>query len=103
MGGQMRHTKKIFLKTVILKQNVTEGVSKKRLKIVTYYLNGHYVIFSSEYDVCVEKYFSEKLCSQFPPSQPCKCPIKAGEVQIEGLEYQIPDPGFYGYFMTVSI
>ena len=56
----------------------------------------------SEYEVCNDAYFTKEFCDQLPASQPCKCPIKAGEAQLKNVPFVVPDPGYLGYVMSVS-
>ena len=51
----------------------------------------------------MDEYFTKELCANFPPSQPCKCPIKAGEIQLKDLQITVPDPGYFAYVMSVSL
>merc|ERR1712071_66247 len=54
-------------------------------------LNG---VGSCEYEICpMIEDMADTLCPAFPPSQPCGCPLLAGEMQLEGVEMPVQDMG----------
>jgi hypothetical protein len=55
----------------------------------------------SEYAVCEPHYFSKELCAQYPSWQQCGCPLRAGEVKLENIKYNLPDLGVLGAVMAV--
>ena len=57
----------------------------------------------SEYPVCESKYFTQALCGQYPSWQQCGCPLKAGEVNLQNIKYNLPDLGVLGAVMAVRL
>ncbi|XP_023329952.1 ganglioside GM2 activator [Eurytemora carolleeae] len=61
-------------------------------------LNG---IGSCEYELCpMIVDMADTLCPHFPPTQPCGCPLLAGDMALSGLEIPVPDMGLLGVVMA---
>ena len=61
-------------------------------------LNG---IGSCEYELCpMIEDMADTLCPHFPASQPCNCPLLAGEFILDGLTVPVPDMGILGAVMA---
>merc|ERR1712181_9095 len=54
-------------------------------------LNG---VGSCEYELCpMIEDMADTVCPSFPESQPCGCPLLAGEMHLEGIEMPVQDMG----------
>merc|ERR1712158_294914 len=54
-------------------------------------LNG---VGSCEYELCpMIEDMADTVCPSFPESQPCGCPLLAGEMRLEGIEMPVQDMG----------
>jgi hypothetical protein len=65
-------------------------------------LSTNFIYFYSEYEVCNPHYFSKAICGQYPSWQQCGCPLRAGEVHLKNVKYDLPDLGLLGDVMAVS-
>ena len=61
--------------------------------------------FFSPYDICTTiENLADTICPSFPPSQPCGCPLLAGDIDLKNVELPVPDFGpILGSLMAVSI
>ena len=61
-------------------------------------LNG---VGSCPYDICsIIDNMADTFCPSFPETQPCGCPLLAGDLILNGLEIPVPDMGALGLFMA---
>ncbi len=58
----------------------------------------------SPYDICKTiTDMGDSLCSSFPEGQPCGCPLKAGDFDLQNVNLAVPDFGpILGPLMAVS-
>jgi hypothetical protein len=61
--------------------------------------------FFSPYDICETIInMADSLCPTFPETQPCGCPLLAGDLDLKNIELAVPDFGpILGPLMAVSI
>merc|ERR1719495_303022 len=60
-------------------------------------LNG---VGSCPYDICsIIDNMADTFCPSFPDSQPCGCPLLAGDMILDGLQIPVPDMGILGSMM----
>jgi hypothetical protein len=61
--------------------------------------------FFSPYDICETiTNMADSLCPSFPETQPCGCPLLAGDLDLKNVELAVPDFGpILGPLMAVSI
>jgi hypothetical protein len=59
----------------------------------------------SPYDLCATIVdMGDTICDSFPETQPCGCPLLAGDIDLKNVELAVPDFGpILGPLMAVSI
>merc|ERR1711962_216239 len=88
---------KMDMDTLIRKDLPTDLMVKMAIKKLTPFpmnvpcLNG---IGSCEYEICpMIEAGVDTWCPSFPENQPCGCPLKAGEIVLNGIELPVQDMG----------